>query len=109
MKKVTFLFLPGIAAVYSLNSCNAVSSKPLSPNASHNSISVIKRGEYLVNTIGCDDCYSPKKIRPQGPKVDPAMRFSGYPAQSPLAPVNDDDQKNGWALFRPDLTSSVGP
>jgi hypothetical protein len=22
----------------------------------------IKRGEYLVNSIGCDDCHSPKKM-----------------------------------------------
>ena len=24
---------------------------------------MVKRGAYLVNTIGCDDCHSPKRIR----------------------------------------------
>src|SRR3954470_5248953 len=109
MKKVTLLLSVCLAAVYTLNSCNTISSKPLAPDTSKDRMLLIKRGEYLVNTIGCDDCHSPKKMGPHGPEVDMALRFSGYPAQRPMPPANEDALKSGWALFGPDLTASIGP
>lgn len=70
---------------------------------------LVKRGEYLVNSIGCDDCHSPKKMGPNGPEVDMSLRLSGYPAQRPLQPADSDVLKNGWVLFGSDLTSAIGP
>lgn len=69
----------------------------------------IARGEYLVNTLGCDDCHSPKKMGPHGPELVEGRRFSGYPADQPLAPIDPANLKNGWVLMGPDLTRSVGP
>ena len=71
--------------------------------------SLIKRGNYLVSSIGCDDCHSPKTFGPQGPQLDMEHRLSGYPANRPVSKVDAASLKNGWMLFGHDLTSAVGP
>jgi len=71
--------------------------------------SLVKRGSYLVNAMGCDDCHSPKRMGEHGPEVIPELRFSGYPANRPIAKADTNVIKNGWALFGPDLTNAVGP
>src|SRR3954467_13349368 len=109
MKTIAFLLSVCTVIVYGFSSCTTTSSKPLEHDSIRDSVQLIKRGEYLVNTIGCDDCHSPKKMGPKGPEVDMTLRFSGYPSQRPLPPVNEETLKNGWALFGPDLTCSIGP
>lgn len=71
--------------------------------------SLMKRGGYLVSIMGCDDCHSPKNMTAQGPALDMDRRLSGYPAERPMAKVNQDAVKNGWMLFGGDLTSAAGP
>lgn len=70
---------------------------------------LVKRGEYLVSVMGCDDCHSPKNMTAQGPVLDVERRLSGYPAQRPLTKVDQASLKSGWMLFSADLTSAVGP
>jgi len=70
---------------------------------------MIKRGEYLVNAIGCDDCHSPKIVGPTGFEIIPETRFGGYPSTRQLQKVDKQNLKKGWMLFGPDLTSAVGP
>lgn len=70
---------------------------------------LVKRGEYLVSSIGCDDCHSPKRMGAQGPEVIPELRFSGYPANRPIAKPEAAALKSGFMLFAPDLTMAVGP
>ena len=69
----------------------------------------VKRGEYLVSIIGCDDCHSPKRMGPMGPEIIPELRLSGYPSSRPIQKADSQVVKQGWALFGSDLTSSVGP
>ena len=69
---------------------------------------MVKRGEYLVNTIGCDDCHSPKKMGPHGPETIPELRLSGYPSDRPLTNADTNVVKKGWMLFSDDLTTAVG-
>ncbi len=69
----------------------------------------VKRGEYLVSIIGCDDCHSPKRMGPLGPEIIPELRLSGYPSSRPIQKADSNVVKQGWALLGPDLTSSVGP
>ncbi len=71
--------------------------------------SLVKRGEYLVSIMGCDDCHSPKNMTAQGPSIDIDHRLSGYPAQRPMAKVDQNVLKNGWVVFGGDLTSAAGP
>ncbi len=69
----------------------------------------IKRGEYLVSAMGCDDCHSPKNITPAGFEIIPELRFSGHPSSEPTAPIDTANLKNGWVLFSSHFTSFVGP
>jgi hypothetical protein len=71
--------------------------------------SLIKRGSYLVNAMGCDDCHSPKKMGPGGVEVDMEHRFAGHLADAPLGKPNTSVIKDGYMLFAMDLTSAVGP
>ncbi|MBL0359325.1 MAG: c-type cytochrome [Chitinophagaceae bacterium] len=84
------------------NTGNAKSA--LSPD----SASLVKRGEYLVNSVGCDDCHSPKRMGAQGPELIPELRLSGFPHDGKLPPMDTNVIKNGWALLSPDLTSAAG-
>ena len=49
---------------------------------------VVKRGEYLVNIGGCNDCHTPFKMGPNGPEPDRTRLLSGHPEalQMPPAP-----------------------
>lgn len=70
---------------------------------------LVKRGEYLVNSIGCDDCHSPKRMGDRGPEIIDELRLSGYPADRPVQPVDTNVVKKGWVMMGPDLTLAVGP
>lgn len=70
----------------------------------------VKRGEYLVGMIGCDDCHTPKKMTPMGPEPDMSRRFMGHPADEPYS--SDDKKKliseQHVAVFSPGLTAIAG-
>ncbi len=69
----------------------------------------MKRGAYLIVSMGCDDCHSPKIMTDQGPVLDAEHRLSGYPAERPLPAVSKEGIKAGWILMVGDLTAAVGP
>lgn len=106
----TILLLAFIVTTVTITviSCDTHKAKTSTTQAISND-SLIKRGSYLVNAMGCDDCHSPKQMGAHGPEIIPELRFSGYPSSRPLAKVDTNVIKNGWALFGPDLTNAVGP
>jgi mono/diheme cytochrome c family protein len=69
----------------------------------------IKRGEYLVTTMGCNDCHSPKRMGPQGPEIIPELMLSGYPGDKPLPKVDTAIFRQGWVILTEDLTAAAGP
>lgn len=69
----------------------------------------LQRGEYLVNSIGCMDCHSPKKMGEKGPEVIAELHLSGYPSNRELPKIDTANLKNGWMLMNQDLTAAVGP
>ncbi len=69
---------------------------------------LIKRGEYLVSIMGCNDCHSPKTMGLQGPEPVAGKLLSGYPAGRSLPSRNADVLKD-WVLFNSDNTAAVGP
>lgn len=73
-----------------------------------NQDSLVERGSYLVTTMLCDDCHSPKRMGTNGPELIPELRLSGFRHDSQLPPVDTSEIKKGWTLFNPDLTSAVG-
>lgn len=71
--------------------------------------SKVSRGEYLVTTIGCVDCHSPKKMGQRGPEEIPHLKLSGYQQDQEIPPIDKANLKNGWMLMNGDLTAAVGP
>ncbi|MBL0153321.1 MAG: c-type cytochrome [Chitinophagaceae bacterium] len=69
----------------------------------------VERGSHLVLTMVCDDCHSPKRLGPQGVELIPELRLSGFRQDGQLPPLDTQMVKNGWNMFAPDLTASVGP
>jgi hypothetical protein len=109
MKK-TFLVVTAVISLvsFTLIACTGTSAKS-DESVIISQDSLIKRGSYLVNTIGCDDCHSPKKFTPTGFEIDMEHRFAGHLANSPLGKPNTTVMKDGYMLFALDLTSAVGP
>lgn len=71
--------------------------------------SLIKRGNYLVTAMGCNDCHTPKVMTPTGPAPDTGRLLSGHRADVQLPPANTDALKNGWALFYAEGTAMISP
>src|SRR2546423_14718204 len=73
MKKISIpLIAITTVIICAITSCNdAQSSSIKSTHASNNdsSTELVNRGKYLVTSIGCDDCHSPKKMGSNGPEV----------------------------------------
>lgn len=70
----------------------------------------VARGAYLVNTMGCDDCHTPKVMGEMGPEPDMTRRFMGHPAGTELPDYDPAWVAPGqWYLANNDLTGWVGP
>lgn len=110
MQKKTILFTAGIitAAGIIIASTNLTSNHDKKETAPLTQQEKVKRGSYLVNSIGCDDCHSPKKMGPGGPEIIEELRFSGYPSERPLQKPDSNAIKQGWSLFGTDFTSTAG-
>jgi len=73
---------------------------------------LLKRGEYLVTVMVCDDCHTPKKMTEHGPEPDFSRRLMGHPADEVFV---SDDLKNKLireqhvAVFSGGLTGIAGP
>jgi hypothetical protein len=110
MKK-TILILSSIIGIISiaLVACTDSAAKTNDGPVVISQDSLVKRGSYLVNGMGCDDCHSPIKMGPQGPELDKEKRFGGHPAGSPTGKINTSVMNDGWVLFNMGATSYVGP
>ncbi len=113
MKKTALIFssVTVLAAVAIIISCTSSEAKDKATTDTMGSVFTpenVKHGEYLVTVMGCDDCHSPKKFGPKGPELDLERRFSGRPADAPMAKVDTAILKS-WALMAHDLTAAVGP
>jgi hypothetical protein len=106
MKSKLLTITSAITAVVVI-SCTSVGKDHAAPVAVTND-SLIKRGAYLVNIMGCHDCHTPKKMTPQGPALDMDRMLSGHPSQIPVMPFDTTTTKN-WVLFNMVGTGAVGP
>lgn len=68
----------------------------------------VKRGEFLVNVGGCNDCHTPKMMTEKGPAFDMNRMLSGHQANVPV-PAHDPAVLKDWVLLHPQLTAAVGP
>src|SRR5689334_13885666 len=68
----------------------------------------IKRGEYLVEIMGCHDCHTPMKLGPNGPEQDRSRALSGHPENAPVPP-NAELPQGYLAMIGATFTSFKGP
>lgn len=111
MKRPMFLLVSIVIAGTLLYSCMDNSSAKVTSSAqpSVNKEDLIKRGEYLVTVIGCNDCHSPKRMGNRGPEIIPELMLSGYPGDRPVQKAHMAALNEGWGLLNSDFTSFVGP
>jgi mono/diheme cytochrome c family protein len=69
----------------------------------------VERGRYLVASVGCGDCHSPKKMGPQGPEEDRSRFLSGHPEGSQFPPPPKLAEGPWIASVSWDLTAWSGP
>ncbi|MEI9809911.1 MAG: diheme cytochrome c-553 [Bacteroidota bacterium] len=108
MKKSVLIIVAITASIsFAVIACNNTSAKSESAVIISQD-SMIKRGSYLVNAIGCDDCHSPKKLGPNG--LNWIWNIAWWlPCQYAIGKPNTSVMKDGFMLFAMDLTSAVGP
>jgi hypothetical protein len=69
----------------------------------------VERGRYLVDSIGCDDCHSPKTMGANGPEIDVSRRLAGHPEGAVLPPVPALGLDGWLAAANTDFTAWAGP
>lgn len=73
--------VPAIVAVAAFGVKASGATEPLQAKPD-----LVKRGEYLVNAMGCNDCHTPMKMGANGPEYDTARYLSGHQATEKLPP-----------------------
>jgi len=76
-----------------------------------NKMTLLARGEYLVNLGGCNDCHTPKKMSPGGPVPDETRLLAGHPSDEklPELPPNIFGPDKWGAITNTGFTGWVGP
>lgn len=71
----------------------------------------IKRGEYLITSMGCNDCHTPKMMTDHGPDLDKSKLLSGHQATEVLPKMPDKSfvAPGQWILMNNNITSFTGP
>jgi len=108
--KINNMVMVALFLAFALTSCTG-NQKPSGNNSTKSETpeDMVKRGEYLVTIMGCNDCHSPKKMGPNGPEIIPELLLSGFPSDRPIVKFNDPRLKEGFGMFYPDLTAAAGP
>jgi hypothetical protein len=98
-----------ISIVLLLISCNEKKSELIPELQEFTEQDYINRGEYLVNSIGCQDCHSPKRMGERGPEAIEELMLSGYPSERVLPEISTDALQKGWTQMNEDFTAFAGP
>ncbi len=109
MKK-TLLAITAIVSIGSLIiACNAnKAEEPIKLVAGKYTPEMVKRGEYLVTIMLCNDCHTPKIPGASGMGFDSSRLLSGHPADEQIPQV-DPEANKGWIYFNYGLTAIKGP
>jgi len=91
--------------------CCALLAASLSSSSGKGTLNLklAKRGEYLVNSMGCGDCHTPMKMGPKGPEPDMTRMLSGHPKEMML-PASPISGPGPWvAAVSASFTAWAGP
>jgi hypothetical protein len=109
MRKSIFILSAAAAVItFVVMACNSSAGTSNAKEETKDSAWFIKRGEYLVSVMGCDDCHSPKRMGAHGPEIIPELRLSGFRHDGELPPADTAVVGKGWSLFGPDFTAAAG-
>ncbi|MBS1524769.1 MAG: cytochrome c [Bacteroidetes bacterium] len=109
MKKALIFILTVSGFIWVVSSCGSAKEDQTSASAAPSKDNLVKRGNYLVTSMGCNDCHSPKKMGPHGPFVDTARALSGFQSDAPVPTASAEDVAKHQIVFSGDLTGFVGP
>lgn len=104
-RKSMFLSVSLISIVILLISCNEKKYEQVSESKEFTEQDYINRGEYLVNSIGCQ----PKRMGERGPEAIKELMFSGYPSERVFPEISNDGLPKGWIQMNEDFTAFAGP
>lgn len=108
--KTNFLFIVTVCSL--LLACNSKQKEEptvkIQEEAKLMAEDPVKRGEHLVNSIGCHDCHTPKLFTEKGMELDMSRLLSGHPANEAL-PSYDASTAKSYVLFSGGFTATVGP
>ena len=94
--------------ICSCNSTTEDKTEPINTEPETSVADLIKRGDYIVNSVGCHDCHSPKILTDKGPIPDPERALSGHPENEILGDYDKETAKT-FILFNMGLTAAIGP
>jgi mono/diheme cytochrome c family protein len=72
------------SAIAALSAQTAAANEPA---AAKPASAKVKRGEYLVKSVGCHDCHTPLKMGANGPEPDMTRSLSGHQAEMVMPPA----------------------
>lgn len=107
----TNILILGIVLCASFSACNSKQKETDTTDyemAKAIEVNPVKRGEQLVNSIGCHDCHTPKKFTDKGMTLDTDRLLSGHPAGEVLGSYDTKTAKS-YILFTMGLTAATGP
>jgi mono/diheme cytochrome c family protein len=69
---------------------------------------MVKRGEYLVNAMGCNDCHTPMKMGAKGPEYDLTHSLAGFDARGAVPPMPPVDGQGEVFALEPAFAGAWG-
>jgi hypothetical protein len=102
------IWILGVSALGFL-SCQEQKPKEIPQDDILSQEALVQRGEYLVVSVGCADCHSPKIMTEHGPEPDMDRYMMGYDSSQPLPETPENVPLGPWILFNGELTAAVGP
>lgn len=111
MKPIFFLASALLAAVILFSNCEKPSPQNDPETLAAIQAGQVARGKYLMGSMGCDDCHTPKKMTAHGPEPDLERRFMGHPAAEHFEYADKKQmiEQQHVAVFSPGMTATVGP
>ena len=95
--KLTFTALVVVLSLPTVLAAACSKTTASEPDPATASTERVKRGEYLVTIMGCNDCHTPFKMGPNGPEPDFSRRLSGHPEQIGPMPANPPSEPWVWS------------
>ena len=83
----TWRMMIAVPAVFAMAAFGVKANEgPAQAQSGATKAAMVKRGQYLVNAMGCNDCHTPMKMGANGPEYDTARFLSGHQATEKLPP-----------------------